>query len=747
VPSHASIDFETASAAGVFWDNDTGRLVGPPGAGKGKRGLPVVNVVAYAQHPTTRILTLSWKLPTGRRGRWRPGEPLANLQPLFDWHAAGGWIGAHNLAFEWYIWNEICVPQHGFPPLAPELLTCSMATAHVNGYPGKLAMLGPVLGLPVLKDGEGRRLINKFSVPNKPTKKRPGFWIMPEDDPEDFERLRDYCDTDTDVEALACDAMPPMSPDERNFWLVDQEINRRGIAIDREGVRACIAVLEQVLELRGQEFRKITGVEHTQGERFKGWLLANGVAVDSLDAEHVEELLERKDLPPIVRKAVEIKALVGSASVKKLYAMENTASRDNRLHNLIIHHGARTGRPTGEGPQPLNLPKAGPQLATCRACRKPFHHSHTACPWCAQPRPPRPVELKERLAPTWRPDMVEPVLEVMLLRKRELVEHYFGDAVTVIMGLVRGLFIAGPGHHLIASDYSAIEAVVTAMLAGEEWRIETFRRKEDIYLYSAAKITGGTVEAYKAYAEETGEKHPDRQNIGKVAELALGFGGWIGAWRNFDKGDTYTDDEVKRLILAWRAASPKVVDMWGGQSNPDRTGPHLYGFEGAFIWALQNPGLPVTVSGITFTMDADDALRITLLSGRKLTYWAPRLAPSSRPWARPWEKEITYSTWNTNPNYGPKGWVRMSTYGGRLTENVVQAVAHDLLRFAILNLRAAGFPTVLHVYDEIVVEVPAWAGPDALAEVERIMAIMPAWALGWPVRASGGWRGIRYRKD
>ena len=742
---HASLDFETASAAGVFWDGT--KLLGPPGAGKGKRGLPVVGVVAYAQHPSTRILTLSWKLPTGVRGRWKPGDPLSKLQPFLDWHATGGMVGAHSIAFEWYIWHEVAVRDHGFPPLTPHRLTCSMAAAHINGFPGKLAMLGPVLGLPVLKDGEGRRLINKFSVPNKPTKSRPTFWIRPEDEPEDFAKFEAYCDTDVDVEALACEVMPPMTPEEREFWLVDQEINRRGIAINRAAVRDCIAVLEQVLEIRGQEFKALVGFEPTQLEKFKGWLAAMGVYTDSLDAEHLEELLKRKDLPAPARTALEIRDLIGSASVKKLYAMENQASRENRLHNLILHHGARTGRPTGEGPQPLNLPKAGPKLATCQACAQPFHPKHASCPWCGVLRPPPSVEREKRLTPAWRPEMVAPVLDVMATRSMAAVEHYYGDAVTVIMGVVRGLFEAGPRHHLVASDYSAIEAVVTALLSGEEWRIETFRRKEDIYIYSAGKITGNSPEFYAEYLAATGDKHPDRQYIGKVAELALGFGGWLGAWRNFDSSDKYTDQEVKDLILAWRKASPKVVDMWGGQSNQDRTAPHLYGFEGAFIMACRNPGVPITACGITFTYEADDALRITLLSGRKLTYWQPRLNQSERPYARPWELQLSYMTFNTNPKYGPKGWVRMQTYGGRLTENIVQATAHCILRYAILGLRAAGLPTVLHVYDEIVCEVPAYAPPDTLAEVERIMAIMPPWAAGWPVRASGGWRGIRYRKD
>ena len=357
------------------------------------------------------------------------------LEPLFAWMAAGGLVEAHKVDFERWIWETIGVPQHGFPHLRPDRLACSMATARVNTLPGGLDMLGSVLQLPVQKDKEGTRLINKFSVPNKPTKKRTGFWVMPQDDPEDFERFHSYCRLDVKTEVSASTTMPPMTAMEREFWLEDQEINWRGIAIDRAAVRDCIAILGQVLELRGREFTEITGVKVTELAQFKGWLAAQGVYVDSLDQEHLEELLQHDNLPTVAREALEIRALIGSASVKKIYAMDNMASDLDRLHNLIIHHGARTGRPTGEGPQPLNLPKAGPQLITCGGCASPFHPKHISCPWCGQLRPPPALERERRLAPTWRPEMVQCVLEVMATRRLSVVEFFFGDAVQVIMGL------------------------------------------------------------------------------------------------------------------------------------------------------------------------------------------------------------------------------------------------------------------------------------------------------------------------
>ena len=225
----------------------------------------------------------------------------------------------------------------------------------------------------------------------------------------------------------------------------------------------------------------------------------------------------------------------------------------------------------------------------------------------------------------------------------------------------------------------------------------------------------------------------------------------ISAWRQFDDTDTFTDDEVKALILAWREASPRIVELWGGQwrGSPWHGQPERFGFEGAAVNAVQYAGVAFEYAGIRFQVEqlpAGPALIVTLLSGRRLTYHDPQLSPATRQYAAPGELQLSYMTFNSNPKYGPLGWVRMTTYGSRLCENIVQAIAHDLLRYAILNLRAHGFPTVLHVYDEIVGEIPTSTPDWALAVFEAIMATLPGWATGWPVRASGGWRGRRYRK-
>lgn len=769
----ATGDFETYGEAGFVWEEPSakwnarknalewglGKWGQPKGASGTKKGLSVVGAAVYSEHPATEVLTFSYKLPQiwwnghawnygGFLRRWKPGEALP--EDLFAFLRAGGLFEAHNIAFERLIWKNVCVEKYGWPD--PDAFfyqfRCSMAQANVSGYPGALANLTEVLG-GAQKDPEGRRLIQKFSVPRSPTKKDARLRIFMCEDPVDGEKFCTYCDGDVLAEESAHEKMPPMSEAETQFWLIDQEINWRGVGVDRKGIRDCTAVLEQALDRYGDEQRAITGFEAGQLAALQGWLAARGVVLPNMQSATIDAALEPpspfapppKPMDPLARRVLEIRQLIGSASVKKLYAMGFQANRRDRLQNLIIHHGTRTGRPTGEGPQPLNLPKAGPDLKWCKGCASPYAEHHgSKCPWCAALHPPGLPKTME-----WSAEACDFALAVMATQSLERVEHYFGDALLTISGCLRGLFVAGPGMDLIASDFSAIEAVVTAMLAGEEWRIEAFRQKQDIYYASAARITGRTMEFYLQFKETNKHHHPDRQKIGKPAELGLGFGGWVNAWLQFDKSGTFSEEEIKRNILGWRDASPGIVELWGGQTRREGYArrPERFGFEGAAVSAIERPGEVFVHAGIQFFMRGD-ALMVRLLSGRELTYREPRLNPSVRQGAQPWEQEITYRTWNTNPKYGAKGWVVMKTYGGRLTENIVQATAHDILRYAIVNLRAAGYPTVLHVYDEIVVEVPKGTG--SVEEVERIMATMPPWAFGWPIRADGGWRGFRYRK-
>jgi DNA polymerase len=360
-------------------------------------------------------------------------------------------------------------------------------------------------------------------------------------------------------------------------------------------------------------------------------------------------------------------------------------------------------------PQPQNLPGSGPKT-----------------------RYGLPVE--------WGIEVVESALVDISTRHLSHVESVWGDAVAVVSGCLRGLFSAAPGHDLICSDYSAIEAVVLAELAGETWRQEVFRTHGKIYEMSASKISGVPFEEFARHKAETGQHHPLRKKIGKVAELASGYGGGLGAWKAFGADDFMTDDEIQLNVRAWRVASPAIAAQ---RDHTNNLPPGFwYGLQEAALSAIQFPGYRYSFRDISYYV-LNDIMYCLLPSGRTLTYHAPRMEYKVMPWGAT-TVCITYSGWNSNYLNGPIGWMRLETYGPKLTENVVQAVARDLLAFGMKGLDAAGYGIVLHVHDEVVVEVPEGWG--SVEEVESIMATMPLWANGWPVKAAGGWRGKRYRK-
>lgn len=734
------MDFETYSEAGFVFRTDTRKWVSLAGKGK-KGGLPVTGSVVYAQHPSTEVLSLAYNLKDGRgRQMWIPGCPPP--LDLLEYIAAGKPIEAFNVAFEYYIWRYVCQRKYGWPEIRIPQLHDAMAKSRAFALPGALAKVAEVTDAPIKKNADGGRLLKKFSVPRNPTKKDDRLRIRPETDFEEGPKLYQYNFDDIDSEAAVSALCPDIEGEEREFWECTMAMNARGVSVDSESVEACISILEQAQRKYNVELVSLTGgavTEASQVQALGDWLRESfGLHIHALDEDNIGKLLAQPLAPP-ARRALEIRQLIGSAGVKKIYAMQRQRAEGDRLHELYVYHGARTGRDTGRDVQPTNLVKAGADLRWCEdmTCQKPYARNLSACPWCSAS-----ADFSREAEWSW--EAADAALDVMKTRDLATVEHFFGDAVKTISGCIRGLLVAGPGKDLICSDYSAIEAVITAVLAGCTWRIETFSRGDDIYLASASSITGTSVEEYKAYKEQNGAKHPDRQAIGKPAELGLGFGGWVNAWRQFDDSNRYTDEEVKRLIIKWREASSEIVEMWGGQVRgkpwaPDRF--ELYGFEGAAIAAVQNPGQCFQAHGVTFGV-RDDKLFLQLPSGRFLTYHRPRLRPSDR-----WENQVSlsYEGWNSNPKNGPLGWIEINTYGGRLAENIIQATARDILRFAVINLEKAGYPVVMRTYDEIISEVPKNYG--TVAEFEMIMQTLPQWAAGWPIFATGGWRGERYRKD
>ncbi len=816
-------DVETYSEAGFVWEADKQKWTCLPNASQGKKGIFVVGAALYSESPTCELLSMSYDLKDGLgTRRWRPGLPLP--ADLIAHIRNGGELEAHNAPFEAWIAYNVLVTKYGFPPMKPEQFYCSMAKCRAWALPPSLADAGDVLNISAKKDKDGKRLLDKFSVPRNPTKADPRLRIRLEDDPVDAELLFKYNDRDIEAEAEISARVPDLSPIERQYWLVDFAINRRGIHVDRAGVENCIAIIEQAHERYNAELARITGgivqkaseVQKTVGflgglklyteslddEAVTGWLKrindaekaraefeAECVRAGDPDPAHVDDPGLRFENVyaitnlPLAKRILEIRAEVGSASVKKVFSMRNRLSRADRIHDLFVFHGARTGRPTGDGPQSTNLPNSGPEVCKCDSCHRWFPKAIGWCVacggqpayrcaakdgckgflprgqmvCCGMPHGPKPFETE------WHADAAECALEAIATRDLNYVEACWGNAMAAVSGVLRGLFNAAPGHDLICSDYSAIEAVVNAAISGVEWRMEVFRGKGKIYETSAAKTFKVPVSEILEYPDKhAGQKHPLRQK-GKVTELALGYLGWIGALRNM--GFEGTDDEAKDLILAWRDASPEIVFHGGGQSVPrGKLGKHpifggrrdgerfLYGLEGMAIAAIQSPGQLFKVirldghhSGLSFVCH-DDVLYMIGPDGTNIPYHRPRLQQSDKAWRG---LSISFEGWNTNPKNGPYGWIRMFTYAGKLQENACQFLANRILRHGQVLLEAMAYPIVQHVYDENCSEVPEGFG--SVEQYEAIMNIMPPWAKTpdgkpWPIRANGGWRGKRYRK-
>jgi len=723
----ADMDFETYSEAGYTWTGAKWQNAGRFG------GLTEVGVQVYAEHESTDVLMLAYDLKDGKGPRlWTPDLP--NPTDLFEHLQKGLLVEAFNSTFEERIWNFVCTRKYGWPLLNPAQLRCAAAKSRAFCLPPNLDNAVKAAGGTALKDAEGKKLIRHFCMPRKPTKNKPMARHFIEADPKG-QAMKDYCVQDIAAEAALSAKVPDLDPFEQKYWEVDQECNRMGVYLDVEAIDASMYLLGIAQERGAAKLRELTGGEInsvSQNVALVRWLNGHGVATSSVNEPSVTAMLGSGTLPDVCRKVLEIKQELGSASVKKVYSMKNQCTKVGRLHDQFQYWGARTGRDSSRGVQLQNMPNSGPDVKRCD-CGVFFSTEIHRCPHCK-------ADASFSSTEEWGDEAMEFAIQTI---KDGTVGQYFGDISKVLPGCLRGFIMSAPGHDFICSDYSSIEAVVAACLADETWRIEAFRQKRDIYLLSASKLTGTPYEAYLQYKADTGNHHPDRRKLGKVGELASGYQGWLGAWKQFGADKLFDNDyEIKQKILAWRDASPNIVEAWGGQTRgygENRTY-ELYGLEGTFIQAMMNPGVyQPWKNGVGYVKHGENVYCV-LPSGRKITYHKPFLT---------WDAErgsykIKFWGWNTNPKMGPKGWVVLDTYGGRLFENVVQGVARDIMVHAAVRLNDMGYKIRLRVHDELATHVPEGWG--SVAEMERVAAELPEWARGWPIRASGGWRGKRFRK-
>jgi DNA polymerase len=737
------IDFETYSEAGYAWV-DPGKWQSISGKGK-PSGLSQVGAPVYAEHHSTEILSVAYNLKDGLGPRhWFPGMPAP--QDLFDHVTAGGLLEAHNSLFEYLIWFYVATPKLGWPVLPLRSLRCSSSKARAYSYPGGLDRITKIIGGELKDSVLGKKVIRRYCCPRQPTKNDNRRRIAPGDDAGIIE-LYQYNVQDIVAETNVSTHCPDLSETELENWYIDQEINARGVQIDVSSVKALSAIIDQGKEHYDDRMALITDGAVANTSKVKDlltWLATRGCYLDNLDETSIFWALDQA-YDETVLEALTIRKSTSSAGVKKLQALTKRTSSDGRMRDSFVFYRAITGRFSSEGLQLQNMVASGPSMGLSGCCGYYFPVAlHQFCPICQIMDPlTDPVE--------WDANVMDKTIELLVTCDFERANFYLGaELYGAIAASMRGMVVSAPGHDLMCSDYSAIEAVTLAVLAGEQWRIDVFNTHGKIYEMCAAKITGIPFEEIRDYAMlHGGSNHPARKPFGKVPELASGYQGWIGAWEQFGAGKYMTEEEMKTNILKWREDSPMIVELWGGQYRETEPGSwnfnwELYGLEGTAIKAVLDPGNWYTYRLISYGVH-NDVLYCRLPSGRCLSYHQPRLESGEDRRSKQECYRLTHMINNTNPKKGAMGWIRTDTYGGMLTENANQAVARDLQCNGMKNVAQAGYPIVAHVHDEIVAEVPH--GQGNIAQFENLMMTLPDWAAGWPIKAAGGWRGHRYRKE
>lgn len=663
----------------------------------------------YARHPSTEAWCMGYAFGANPVEAWRMGEDLPDT--VRNHVKRGGVVKGHNVLFEWYIWNFIMVPRYGWPVLKLSQLDCTMARAFAMALPGGLEKLAIALNVGQRKDMGGHALMMKMCKPRNIIECPCGvkseckncegtgvekitWW-----DAEELQlRQIAYCKMDVVVER-ECDAeLYPLSESQRRLWQLDLRINLRGIAVDIPAINATKVQVARCMKRMDKEMKLASAggmSKVSEAKRTLEWCQARGIEIDNLKKHTIKDFLEDPDLPYEVREVLEIRSKSAKISVSKLDTMLNWSLADGRLYGQFQYHGATTGRFSGRGVQLHNLPRPEPQ---------------------------------------WEDAALQNLIITDLARgviDDTFVEDWYGPFMRVISSCIRGYLIAGPGKELIGADLKNIEGVTLAWLAGEEWKLDAFRENffEDgpgIYELTAGKILGKSFEDVDKQ---------ERQVWGKVSELSLGYQGGKGAYISMgvNYGVKIAPEKAEEIKVGWRNEHPATKQYWWDN-------------EKAAINALRHPGVTYHVGPegrqVSYRW-VGECLLLRLPSGRPLVYPFPELRPVKTPWGD--MKELpTFMSTDSKVGSPTKGkYVRQSTYGGKLVENITQGTALDILAEGMLRVEAAKYPIVLHVHDESVSEVPKGFG--AVKEYEDLMSIVPAWAQDLPL-AADGFRGMRYRK-
>lgn len=695
--SYVHIDFETRSRA----------------------DLRKVGVRLYAEHPSTEIMCIAWApghdyvriMPEqegvpGRLGEWNC--LYGDAKDLYDAAADPNVIFvAHNAGFEQAIWEEIMVKRFGYPPIPRHRWKCTMAKAYAAGLPGSLEDACKVIQLGVQKDVEGRAIMIRLSKPRKNGE----FWRY-SDDPVTFEKLYTYCVGDVNAERALDKRIRDLTPNERVLWNIDQRMNQQGIHVDLNMINNAIVLSEtHKLELKRECKARTGGIAPTQRKLIKTWLCKNGFDVANTKKTTINPLIESGKLPDDIREALELMGEANKTSVakySKMLLMAKVVSTNGEvglLRDQLAYHAAHTGRWGGRGAQIQNLPR----------------------PWL---------------------DVVKVCLCIISLVYDSFALIY-DDILGTLSSSLRGAIIAGPGKKLLVADLSQMESRVVAWLAGQQNVLDLYRAGEDLYCKAAGDIFG-----YHIPAPVDGQEYKFKmeRQVGKVAVLALGFGGGINAFARMC--EQYDIDLMPAFFPLWGGATQKEKDRaqkayeWYVKNNKDpvnkriafvadiikqrwriangKIAKYWYATEAAIIEAVETKK-PVPCGKVTWFVH-DVFLYCKLPSGRFMSYPFPKVHRT-----KGGKPTISYHS----ARYG-----RTSTYGGKLVENITQAVQRDILAEAIIRLEPH-FPVAFHIHDEAASEVDELSM--GLEQFVNLLKKNPTWCPDIPIDAKG-WEGKRYGK-
>lgn len=563
--------------------------------------------------------------------------------------------------------------------MPPEEWRCTMIKCLTMGLPGNLAGAGMALGLPEdkLKDPQGKALIQYFSKPCKPTRVNgQRTRNLPEHDPDKWKLYIEYNRQDV-VTEMAIDSKLEIyktTETEQELWNLDQRMNDHGVRIAVDMVDKIVdydTVRKEELQKEAQE---ITGLANPNSlAQLKTWLNDQGMPMTSVTKDTISAALALKYIPDNVRRVLEIRTALGKTSTAKYSTMLDAVCEDHRLRGILQFYGAnRSGRWAGRLVQTHNLARNSLE----------------------------DLDLARELA-------VDGDFDTM--------QTLFGETAFVFSELVRTAFIPSEGCRFVVSDFSAIEARVISWIADEEWRLEAFRAGKDIYCETASQM-------YKVPVVKHGENGELRQK-GKVAELACGYQGGVGAMKRMDREGSIPEDELQAVVDSWRNANPKVVKLWRLCEIAVRT-------------AIEEHRTVRLQHGLEFSY-INHNLFIKLPGGRKLCYWDTKLKMDPRDG----REHIVYM----GVNQETKQWGETETYGGKLVENIVQATARDCLAVAMTRVSNLGYKIVMHVHDEMIVDVPI-EDTEALDVINACMAEPIDWAPGLPLKGDG-YETTFYKKD